>query len=101
MPQGWVAVLASQNEELVGCDDKAETVWLLYKVCLPLSSEAELAACAGKSAMYNGTAVPAGGSQVFTLQNADGCDSTVTVSSGCFTAYGHLPEEAVYLKAVL
>ncbi|MEZ4953784.1 MAG: SdrD B-like domain-containing protein [Saprospiraceae bacterium] len=80
LPQGWVAVLASQNEELVGCDDKAETVWLLYKICLPLSSEAELAACAGESAMYNGTAVPAGGSQVFTLQNADGCDSTVTVS---------------------
>ncbi len=95
LPPGWVAVLASQNEELVGCDDEVETVWLLYKICLPSSSEAELEACAGESALYAGTSVPAGTSQVFNLLNAEGCDSTVMVSVAVLPHTVNSLEEAV------
>ena len=79
LPLGWTAVLASQNEELVGCDDEAETVWLLFKTCIPTSSLQQLEACPGDSATFNGTPIPTGTSQVFSLENNEGCDSLVTV----------------------
>ncbi len=39
-----------------------------------------VSACAGTAYLYNGTPIPAGTSQTFTLQNAAGCDSMLTVT---------------------
>jgi gliding motility-associated-like protein len=43
------------------------------------TSNLELSACDGDFATYNGTQIPTGSSQDFTLTAANGCDSTVTV----------------------
>ncbi|MBK8555794.1 MAG: gliding motility-associated C-terminal domain-containing protein [Lewinellaceae bacterium] len=46
---------------------------------LPTSSTLNAAACAGTSFDFNGTLIPAGSSQQFTLMNYKGCDSILTV----------------------
>jgi hypothetical protein len=60
-----------------GCD----SLLLVQVTTLPVSTgSAVLFACPGSSAGYNGTAIPAGTTQNFTLTNAAGCDSIVTVT---------------------
>lgn len=81
VPPGWTPVLATQNVSLVGCDDEEPTVWLLQQAgCTTTTSAQSLSACAGESADYNGTPIPAGTTQVFTIPNWQGCDSIVTVT---------------------
>ncbi|MBI1224892.1 MAG: PKD domain-containing protein [Bacteroidetes bacterium] len=59
-----------------GCDSMVNVT----VTAIPTSaSTVNLSACTGSSADYNGTAVPAGTSQDFTLMNWLGCDSVVTV----------------------
>ncbi|MBK7406950.1 MAG: PKD domain-containing protein [Saprospirales bacterium] len=67
---------------LVGCDDSEQLDWLLTPTCVANSATLALAACPGESIDYQGTSIPAGGSQVFTLQNYQGCDSLLTVIVG-------------------
>jgi gliding motility-associated-like protein len=60
-----------------GCDS------LVTMVAMPFSTPStnlQLVTCAGDSAMYAGTSIPAGASQLFTLNSFQGCDSLVTVS---------------------
>ncbi len=75
-----VAVGASQNFTLtnyLGCD----SIVTVTVTALPTSTGSEaLTACPGTSAIYNGTPIPAGTSQDFTLTNYLGCDSVVTVT---------------------
>jgi len=60
-----------------GCD----SILTVNVAALPTSSSTlDASACPGSSFMYNGTPVPAGSSQVFVLQNFQGCDSVVTVN---------------------
>ena len=59
-----------------GCDSM---VTVVVETLLPTDSTLNLAACQGESADYLGMPVPAGTQQEFTLTNANGCDSVVTV----------------------
>ena len=60
-----------------GCD----STLVVNVVALQASTgTATLRACPGGSAMYAGTSIPVGSSQNFTLVNAVGCDSIVTVN---------------------
>jgi len=80
LPLGWTALVASQNGELVGCDDELQTEWLLQFQCQNSAASLELSACAGESANYNGNDIAAGSSEVFIYANAQGCDSVLTVT---------------------
>ncbi|MBI5915091.1 MAG: PKD domain-containing protein [Bacteroidetes bacterium] len=80
LPPGWQAVLVSTNLDLTGCDVEEQFDWLLFLNCVPSTSAVQLSACPGSSANYNGTPVPTGTSQDFTLTNYLGCDSVVTVT---------------------
>ena len=60
-----------------GCDS---TVTVTVAELQPTSSSLELSACTGTTVDYNGTALSPGQQMDFTLTNAAGCDSTVTVS---------------------
>ena len=62
---------------VAGCDS---VVTVSVQTLQPTASSVQLSACAGSSAVYNGTSIPAGSTQQFTLTNAAGCDSLVTVS---------------------
>ncbi|MFN0175718.1 MAG: PKD domain-containing protein [Saprospiraceae bacterium] len=60
-----------------GCD----STLVVSVVALPTSSSAlTMSACPGGTANYNGTNIPVGTSQNFTLTNSVGCDSIVTVT---------------------
>jgi PKD repeat protein len=61
----------------VGCDS---VVTVTVSALSPSTSSLSLSACPGGSANYNGTNIPVGTSQDFTLTNAVGCDSVVTVT---------------------
>ncbi len=76
------AILAGQSkiftfQNFVGCDS---LVTVAVAVIPATSGSLQLKACQGSSATYNGTPIPAGQSQVFTLKNSVGCDSFLTVS---------------------
>jgi hypothetical protein len=60
-----------------GCDSIVQVTVTAWPA---LTSSQTLNACPGGSADYNGTPVPVGSTQAFTLVSANGCDSTVTVS---------------------
>ncbi|MFN4257449.1 MAG: hypothetical protein ACK4Q5_20810, partial [Saprospiraceae bacterium] len=47
---------------------------------LPTAGSLQLAACAGDFATYNGEPIAAGGSKIFNLTSAAGCDSLLTVN---------------------
>ena len=75
-----IPVGTSQNFSLVnaaGCDS---VVTVTVVALQPSSSALSLSACPGSSASYNGTNIPVGTSQNFSLVNAAGCDSVVTVT---------------------
>ncbi|MBL7797039.1 MAG: PKD domain-containing protein [Saprospiraceae bacterium] len=75
VPAGTSQVFVLQNFQ--GCD----SVVTVNVAALPTSSSTlNTSACPGSSFNYNGTPVPAGTSQVFVLQNFQGCDSVVTVN---------------------
>ncbi len=88
IPAGSSQQFMLQN--YLGCD----SVVTVTVAALPVSTGAlNVSACAGAAYDYNGTAVPAGSSQTFMLQNYLGCDSMLTVnvaaippSSGTFSA---------------
>ena len=66
-----------QFTSVQGCD----STLVVSVVALPTStSSLTLSACPNSSANYNGTNIPTGTTQVFTLTNAVGCDSLVTVT---------------------
>ncbi len=60
----------------VGCDS---VVTVIVEVLSSSASTLNASACAGGFYSYNGAQIPAGQSQQFTLTNAVGCDSVVTV----------------------
>lgn len=81
LPALMVAVIWSANANLQGCHDSTGVQFLVKNLCFsPLASSVQLKACQGDSASYNGTFIPAGGSEQFILPSFFGCDSTVTVS---------------------
>ncbi len=59
-----------------GCDS---LVTVTVSEIPPTSAVLNVSACAGTAYDYNGTPIPAGSSQTFTLQGANGCDSLLTV----------------------
>ncbi|MFN0033957.1 MAG: PKD domain-containing protein [Saprospiraceae bacterium] len=75
-----ISVGGSQSFQLTtptGCD----STLVVSVVALPTdASSLTLTACPGGSANYDGTIIPVGTTQVFTLANAAGCDSLVTVT---------------------
>jgi PKD repeat protein len=75
-----IPVGTSQNFILAntaGCDS---VVTVTVSALQPTASALSLSACPGSFAVYNGTNIPVGTSQNFTLVNAAGCDSVVTVT---------------------
>ncbi len=72
---GSSQVFVLQNFQ--GCD----SVVTVNVAALPVTfGTLNAGACPGSSFNYNGTPIAAGTSQVFTLQNAQGCDSVLTVN---------------------
>ncbi|MCB9283457.1 MAG: PKD domain-containing protein [Lewinellaceae bacterium] len=65
---------------LVGCDDSEQLDWLLSPTCVATTGTLSLSACSGETIDFLGVSIPAGGSEVFMLQNYLGCDSTLTVA---------------------
>jgi gliding motility-associated-like protein len=59
-----------------GCDS---VVTVVVGTLLPTDSTLQVQACAGTDYLYEGTAIPAGGSANFTFINTNGCDSVVTI----------------------
>ncbi len=77
----WEIVIFTDSVSLKGCGGKVFARLLLdAHNCAPVTSSLALTACAGQSALFNGTAVPAGQSHNFTFQNSSGCDSIITVT---------------------
>ncbi|MCS6928122.1 MAG: PKD domain-containing protein [Saprospiraceae bacterium] len=60
-----------------GCDS---TVTVTVSEIPATSSVLNVSVCAGEFYEYGGVSIPAGGSRVFVLKNAAGCDSVVTVN---------------------
>jgi hypothetical protein len=75
IPAGTTQTFTLSN--WLGCDS---IVTVNVATLQPTSSSLGLSACPGSSATYNGTSIPAGTTQTFTLSNFVGCDSIVTVS---------------------
>ncbi|MBL7808371.1 MAG: PKD domain-containing protein, partial [Saprospiraceae bacterium] len=77
----WEVVILTDSVQLTGCGGKVFAQLLVdgYN-CPPIQSLVHLSACPGQSVSFHGTAVPAGSTQTFTLQNFQGCDSVITVS---------------------
>jgi PKD repeat protein len=88
-PYQGVQIPAGQTQSFIlqnatGCDS---TVTVTVNT-LPVSSSAfSTSVCPGTSYTYQGVQVPAGQTQSFTLQNATGCDSVVTVSVVALPVY--------------
>lgn len=61
----------------LGCDS---IVTVTVNEVAIIEEEVALSACAGQSAMFNNTAVPAGTTMDFNFTTAQGCDSVVTVT---------------------
>jgi gliding motility-associated-like protein len=80
LPAGWAAVWSSSNLTLSGCDVMEQFDRLLTTNCTASAAAVTLSACPGGTADFNGTLVPVGASQIFTLTNVAGCDSVVTVT---------------------
>ncbi|MCS7037091.1 MAG: PKD domain-containing protein [Saprospiraceae bacterium] len=81
IPAGSSQTFTLQNA--AGCD----SVLTVNVAALPATAGTlNVSACAGKSYNYNGTLIPAGSSQTFTLQNAAGCDSVLTVNVAAIPA---------------
>lgn len=79
LPAGWLAYNVDSLINLVGCDVEEQLDWLLTDQCIPESYTENFDACTGDGVMFDGTFVPAGDTEVFTYENAEGCDSTITV----------------------
>ena len=81
LPIYWDIVIGQQDAELIGCDSKTTTGFLLHKkACtIPITTITKNV-CIGESYTYNGISIPAGSTQTFTTQNAYLCDSTVQVN---------------------
>jgi gliding motility-associated-like protein len=60
----------------IGCDS---IVTVIVDSLQSYSVTENLTACSGQTAMYNGTSIPAGTTEVFTFNTINNCDSTVTV----------------------
>ncbi|MCI5080400.1 MAG: gliding motility-associated C-terminal domain-containing protein, partial [Saprospiraceae bacterium] len=60
----------------VGCDS---VIQLTVVELMPTSETLSFEVCAGESFDWNGSTIAAGSSQSFTLVNAVGCDSTLTI----------------------
>jgi PKD repeat protein len=77
----WEIVIFSDSVGLTGCGGMVYTDLLVDAFsCATASSAITLTACPGQTANYLGNAILAGQSQVFSYQNATGCDSLVTVT---------------------
>ncbi len=81
IPVGTTQVFTLQNAQ--GCD----SILTVTVAALPASTgSTTLFACPGSAAMFGGVSIPVGTTQVFTLQNAQGCDSILTVIAAPLTA---------------
>ncbi|HMX38905.1 MAG TPA: PKD domain-containing protein, partial [Saprospiraceae bacterium] len=76
----WNIITGQAAVKLEGCDALSLANLLVQYTCPTRSSTLNLKACPGGSVVYQGKTIPVGGSQIFTYQVADGCDSTVTVT---------------------
>lgn len=80
LPPNWQVVIGQQPANMSGCRTLATADLLIRFVCPPLNGSLQLQACPGGSATYQSVAIPVGTSQDFLLTNAQGCDSTLTVT---------------------
>jgi len=74
IPAGSQEVFAFTNA--AGCDS---TVTVEVAALVSTDSTLQLSACEGSTVVVNGQEIPAGTQQTFTLANAAGCDSLLTV----------------------
>ncbi|NRA48488.1 MAG: PKD domain-containing protein, partial [Phaeodactylibacter sp.] len=70
-------VLENQLNSIWGCDS---IVIIEIDILEPTTETLQVSACEGTAFDYNGNLIPAGTSDTFTLVNAEGCDSLLTVS---------------------
>ncbi|MEZ4958502.1 MAG: PKD domain-containing protein [Saprospiraceae bacterium] len=80
LPTGWQAVFVNSLIDLVGCDVEEQFDWLLTVACVSTIETVEMEACIGDGVIFDGVFVPAGSSQDFVYTNAEGCDSTITLT---------------------
>ncbi|MCC6459856.1 MAG: PKD domain-containing protein, partial [Saprospiraceae bacterium] len=81
LPAGWQIVVGNDPAMLSGCNAETQVGLLLKAVCLStITSNVQLSACPGGSALYNGTPIAVGSSQAFPFVSVAGCDSVVTVT---------------------
>ncbi len=78
LPFGLVPDTVRIDTALVGCDVEVLVNWRVR--CVNTTEEVTLQACPGRTVSYNGNTLTAGEVRSFTLVNAAGCDSTVTVT---------------------
>jgi PKD repeat protein len=77
----WEVVILADSVSLTGCGGKSFADLLVKAyACPPTFASIALSACPGDSALYNGTAIPTGQSMDFTITDAFGCDSIITVT---------------------
>ena len=79
LPPNWSIIIGNDQTTLSGCDVQGDADFLLNFGCQAFGT-LQLAACPGGFATYNGTNISTGGSQIFQLTSAQGCDSTLVVS---------------------
>ncbi|MDO8367043.1 MAG: PKD domain-containing protein [Saprospiraceae bacterium] len=75
-----ISVGGSQTFQLTSAQGCDSTLVVSVMALQTSSSAVNLSACPGSSANYNGTNIPVGTTQVFTLTNSAGCDSLMTVT---------------------
>ncbi len=81
LPDGWGVTWQEIPAPLTGCSEARRFDWLLYPLCPSmLTGSLTIGACPGDSALFLGTSLPIGSVQDFSLLNADGCDSILTVT---------------------
>ncbi len=77
----WQVVILADSVSLSGCGGKTFADLLVKAFsCPPTLASIALSACPGASALYNGTGIPTGQSMDFTVTDAFGCDSIITVT---------------------
>jgi PKD repeat protein len=89
----WKIVIGAAPVALAGCNATAQARLLLRFNCQAAATLIQLQSCAGDSLLYNGVWLQAGGNYDFSLTNALGCDSLVSV------AVSTLPASAGTLNA--
>ncbi|MEO1259142.1 MAG: PKD domain-containing protein [Bacteroidota bacterium] len=85
LPAGWSAYYVDGNVQLVGCDVEEEFDWLLTNQCVPETVNETYQDCPGGGVTYNGTFIPTGQTDTFTVTSLTGCDTILIINVDPFT----------------